>query len=46
MAVVADFAKMPNISDYQTQIADKLKNLDVSILILNAGLGLDGSLVK
>ena len=35
MYLVADFATMNNIQDYQSQIADKLKNVDVAMLYLN-----------
>ena len=37
-AVIADFTKMTNIEQYQTQIADALKDLDIAMLFLNAGL--------
>lgn len=35
--IVADLGTMFNIEDYQTIIADQLKDLDVSILGINAG---------
>ena len=37
-AVVADFAKMSTIEDYQ-RISDELKDIDIAILLLNAGWG-------
>lgn len=38
MYVVADFAKLNTIDDYRTKVADKLKGIDIGILILNAGM--------
>ena len=38
MYIIADFAKMNTIEDYQKHIGDKLKDIDVAMLILNAGL--------
>jgi len=35
MYIVADFAQMNTIEDYQSQIADKLENIDVAMLYLN-----------
>ena len=37
--VVADFFEMLTIKQYQETIADKLKDIDVALLILNAGVG-------
>ena len=37
MSIIADFGNMLTIEDYQTSIADKLKDLDVSVLVVNAG---------
>jgi short-subunit dehydrogenase len=37
MPLVADLGTLYKIEDYQEQIADKLKDLDVSILVINAG---------
>lgn len=37
MSIVADLGTLFSIQDYQTTIADKLKDLDVAILALNAG---------
>ena len=39
MYVVADFSKMTKISDYQEIIGDQLKEIDIGLLILNAGWG-------
>ena len=39
MYIVADFASMNTIQDYQHTIADKLKNIDIAMLFLNAGMG-------
>ena len=38
MYIVADFAKMETIEEYQ-KVADQLKGLDVAIMVLNAGWG-------
>ena len=35
-AVVADFAKMSTIEEYQ-KVADQMKDLDIALLLLNAG---------
>jgi short-subunit dehydrogenase len=37
MYVVADFAKMSTIQEYKEAIADKLTDIDIGMLILNAG---------
>jgi hypothetical protein len=37
MSVVADFGTLFSIEDYRITIADKLKNLDVAVLVINAG---------
>jgi 17beta-estradiol 17-dehydrogenase / very-long-chain 3-oxoacyl-CoA reductase len=37
-SIVADFSKMIRINEYQEQIADKVKDLDVGMLIVNAGI--------
>lgn len=37
MPLVADLGTLFKIEDYQEQIADKLKDLDVSVLAINAG---------
>ena len=37
--IVADFFKMTTIEEYQVVIGDKLKNDDVALLFLNAGVG-------
>jgi len=42
LAVVADFTTLYTIADYQTTIGDKLKDLDVGVLILNAGYVYNG----
>ena len=38
MYIVADFAKMFTIQDYQSIVADKLQGIDIGILALNAGI--------
>ena len=38
MYVVADFDKLETIDDYQTTIGDKLKEIDIAMLFLNAGV--------
>lgn len=38
LAVVADFAKMMTVQDYVDKVADKVKDLDIGVLIVNAGL--------
>lgn len=38
MIIVADFGKMLKIEDYQTIIADKVKDLDIGVLICCAGV--------
>ena len=45
MCIVADFSKMYTIQDYEDVIASKVKDLDVSILALNAGMGVFGPFV-
>ena len=37
MYVLADFQKMTTIQEYQEMIGDKLKNIDIGLLVLNAG---------
>ena len=37
MYVVADFAKINSISDYEKIVQDKFSDIDIGILILNAG---------
>ena len=37
MMFEADFSKMMRIEDYQNKIGDKVKDLDISMLFLNAG---------
>lgn len=38
MYIIADFSKLDTIERYRTQIANELKNVDVAILALNAGV--------
>lgn len=40
MAIQADFSEMKTIDDYERVIAEPLKNLDVAVLVANAGMGL------
>jgi len=42
-SIVADFSKLHSISDYQEQIGDKVKDLDIGVLALNAGVGSFGA---
>jgi len=39
MYIVADFTKLFTFEDYRNVIESKIRNLDVSMLILNAGIG-------
>lgn len=39
---VANFSELRTIQDYKTKVADKLKHLDVAMLILNAGVYISG----
>ena len=43
MSIVADFSKMHSVKDYQMQIGDKLQNLEIGVLALNAGVGSFGA---
>lgn len=38
MTIVADFSKMHTIKEYRTVIADKVKDLDIAMIFLNAGV--------
>ena len=38
MTVVADFGKMLSIDDYKTIVVEKVKDLDIKVLICNAGV--------
>lgn len=42
-AIVFDFAELCTINDYQTKIAEKLKDIDIGMLFLNAGYGHGGA---
>lgn len=42
--MVADFTRLATIQDYQVAIGDQLKDLDVAVLILNAGVLFPGDL--
>lgn len=46
MYIVADFTKMLTLDDYRNIIESKLRNLDVSMLILNAGMAATGPFEK
>ena len=46
MCIVADFGSMKTIDEYQTKIASKLENIDVSVLVINAGVVTPGSFLK
>jgi len=41
-SVVFDFEKRTVIEDYKTEIADKIKDIDIAILFLNAGYARSG----
>lgn len=38
MAIVADFSKMHTIQEYRDTIGSKLKDIDIAMLFLNAGV--------
>jgi len=42
-AVVFDFGEMFTIKDYKEKIADKVKDIDIAMLFLNAGAGFSGA---
>ena len=42
LCIVADFSKMFTIEEYQQVIGSKLADLDVGVVILNAGMALNG----
>ena len=46
MYVVADFTKILTFEDYTNTIESKLRDLDVSMLIINAGMGKPGPFVS
>ena len=46
MYIVADFSKLSSITQYQEIIGDKLKGIDIGVLILNAGITTPGPLDK
>lgn len=46
MYIVADFTKMLTLDEYRDTIESKLRNLDVSMLILNAGMAATGPFDK
>jgi len=46
MYIVADFTKLLTMDAYRDTIESKLRNVDVSILILNAGMGEPGPFEK
>ena len=39
MYIIADFSKLTSMEQYQTVIGDKVKDLDVAVVCLNAGFG-------
>lgn len=41
--VVADFAQMTTIAEYRTLVEGSLKDIEISIVGLNAGLAIQGS---
>jgi len=45
-AVVFDFADLCTIDDYRKLIADKVKDLDIAMLFLNAGHGRPGAFLE
>lgn len=42
LAVVADFCKLRTIEEYREAIGEKLQDLDVGMLVINAGYALGG----
>ena len=46
MCVKADFSKMYTMQEYHDVIGSKLASLDVAILVLNAGIGQVGSVLR
>ena len=38
MGIVTDFTQMPTIDDYNRILGEKLKDLDIGVLIANAGV--------
>ena len=46
MFIVADFTKMLTLDDYRRTIESRLRDLDVSMLILNAGMAATGPFEK
>jgi len=42
MYVVCDFAKLSTVEEYQVTVANKLKEVDIGVLILNAGTNVMG----
>jgi len=45
LCIVADFSKMFSIEDYEQTIGSKIKDLDVGIVVLNAGKALMGPFI-
>jgi len=46
MAITADFCQMRTIEEYRAAIADKLQDLDVGALVINAGFALGGPFLE
>ena len=42
-SILFDFAELCTIKDYQTKIAEKVKDIDIGMLFLNAGCGHGGA---
>ena len=42
--IVADFTRLATIDDYQNKIGEKLKDIDLAVLVLNAGVLFPGDL--
>ena len=42
--LVADFAEMHTIAEYKEKIADKLSDIDVALVVVNAGVIIPGDL--
>lgn len=46
LCIVADFCKLRTLDEYKTEIADKLQDLDVAILVINAGFAQGGPFLE
>lgn len=44
--ITVDFAALDSMEDYQTLIFDRVKDLDIGVVVLNAGHAYDGPIEK